>query len=160
WQDDDNANGIYNVYVRGFDSDGNVRFQKSIVNSTDPDVLNATVPTIAMAPDGRFVVAWRSGLKEIKARTYNADGTPATDETVVVTPTNEAGTMNSPDVAMDASGNFVVTWADDTDGNGSFQVRARGYAFNLGVRFNAKTINVNSSGQQVNPAVAMRGNGD
>jgi uncharacterized repeat protein (TIGR02543 family) len=63
-------------------------------------------------------------------------------------------------VAIDDSGNFVVTWADDADGNGVFQVRARGFAHDNTQRFATKTINSIAAGQQINPAIAMAGNGD
>lgn len=160
WQDDTNHNGVFNIYVRGFDADGNVRFEKTIVNPTGQDVVSGTKPTIAMAGDGRFVVAWQSAGNEIKARTYNANGTPVGAGALTLVSATGNGTVNNPDVAMDNSGNFVVTWADDTDGNGSFQIKAGGYNFNLGTVYAPATVNTDATGQQVNPAIAMSANGN
>lgn len=161
WQDDHDNNDIYNIKVRGFDPDGNVRFQSSIVNPANQNAVNAIQPDIAMAADGRFVVAWASNNREIYARSYNADGTPVSPAAVEVTSVNTAnGTVNSPSVAINSAGNFVVAWADDNDGNGSFQVKARGFSFEGAQRIATKTINSVASGQQWKPAIAMADNGD
>lgn len=156
WEDDHDANGVWQIYTRGFDSDGNVRFAESIVNS---GTASCTNPAIAMAADGRFVVAWQSASTAIKVRAYNANGTAAGTEQTVKS-VSSPGVLNNPDVAIDDAGNFVVCWSDDADGNGSYQVHARGYAFNYTQRFAEKTINTIAQGQQRNPVIAMAGNGD
>jgi len=160
WEDDPDENGIYQVMVRGFDPDGNERFARQVVNPTGVNVVNATNPSVAMAADGRFVVVWQSGTTELRMRLYNADGQPvqASDRSVTLVPST--GSVNNPDVAMDNSGNFVVTWADDNDGNNTFQILARGFNSLYQDRFTTKTVNGNSGGQQVNPVIAMAGNGD
>lgn len=77
-----------------------------------------TEPAIAMNRGGRFVVVWEKGSNyytgtvrgsAIMARVYNANGVPLTNQFVVNTTT--AGGHWTPDVAMDAHGNFVVVWA-------------------------------------------------
>jgi hypothetical protein len=60
---------------------------------------------------------------------------------------------------MDRDGRFAVTWADDRDGNGSFQVRVRGYLPNREPWFSERTANENSTGQQTHSDVAMNADG-
>jgi hypothetical protein len=160
WKEDDNSNGIYHLLVRGFDPDANERFSKRIANTIGVDTINVTHPAIAMAADGRFVVAWQSGSTAIKMRAFNADGSPVLNsgEQTVVSVTT--GTVNWPDVAMDNSGKFVVTWADDRDGDGTFDIRARGFYINYLQSFAEKVVSTVSSGQKQEPNIAMAGNGD
>lgn len=159
WEDDNDDNGIYNLLVRGFDSDGNERVAKTIVNTLGPNAINAINPSMAMAPDGKFVITWQSGSTAIKMRSYNADGTPIGVEEQTVISVTAPGTVNNPDVAMDDTGNFVIAWADDADGNGTFQIRAKGFTTNYVERFPAKTVNTIATGQQQNPVIAMAGDG-
>ncbi len=160
WEEDNDNNGIYHLFARGFDSDGNVRFAKTIVNTVGVNSINAVNPSMAMRPDGKFVLAWQSGTTEIKMRSYNADGTPTGAAEQVVTSVTGPGTVTNPDVAVDNAGNFIVVWADDADGNGLFEIRARGFNASNVPRFAAKTINTVAAGQQVNPVIAMAGNGN
>lgn len=159
WEDDSNKDGIRRILVRGFDADGNERFADAAVNSQGTNTVDVSNPHIAMCPDGRFVVAYQSESKAIMARTYNADGTPTGSSEMTVLSTT-GGTLRNPDVAIDDSGNFVVVWEDDADGNGSYQVRAKGYTFSGTQRFAPKAVNAIATGQQLNPAIAMASNGD
>ncbi|MGI8908096.1 MAG: InlB B-repeat-containing protein [Candidatus Sumerlaeaceae bacterium] len=160
WEEDSDENGIYNIVVRGFDADGNARFASSVVNTAGVNTTNATNPAIAMAADGTFAVTWRSGTTAIKTRAYSATGTPIGVGEQSVISVTAPGIVRNPDVAMDDAGNFVVAWSDDADGNGSFQVRARGFTSSYVQRFAAKTINTIAAGQQQNPVIGMAANGD
>lgn len=160
YEDDDDANGVFRIFVRGFDADGNERFADTVVNTAGVNTTNAVNPAIAMAADGKFAVAWQAGTTAIRMRSYNANGTPiGTGEQTVVSVTSP-GTVKNPDIGIDDAGNFVVTWTDDADGNGSFQVRARGFTSSYTQRFAAKTVNTIATGQQQNSVIAMAGNGD
>ena len=160
WAEDNDDNGKYNILMRGFDADGNERFTKRTVNTDGVNSVSATNPAIAMMPDGRFVVTWQSGDTAIKVREYSANGTPVGSAEQTVLSTTAPGTLNNPDVAVADNGDYVVTWGDDNDGNGSFQIRARGFSSNYTQRFAAKTVNAVAAGQQQNPAIAMAANGD
>ena len=80
--------------------------------------------SIATNADGDFVVTWGEG-SEIKARMYNADGTPAGDAFQVNTTT--ANDQQNPSVAMNAAGEFVIVWDSAADDglrfDGSLTVR-------------------------------------
>ena len=80
------------------------------VNSTTAD--SQTTASMAMDADGDFVVAWQSNLQDgsgngIFAQRYNAAGVAQGVEFRVNTTT--ANFQVSPDIAMDADGDFVVT---------------------------------------------------
>jgi hypothetical protein len=70
-------------------------------------------PSVAIAPNGQFVVVWRSDGQDgsgegVYAQRYNADGSKAGGEFRVNTTT--ANDQTHPIVAMDHAGNFVVVW--------------------------------------------------
>jgi hypothetical protein len=87
-------------------------------------------PYVAMDVDGDFLVAWNApdGLSSgIFARRYNALGEPQGDPFAVNQVTT--GVQWFPTAAMDAAGNFAVTWTGKPQVNGRFAIYAR--------RFNA-----------------------
>jgi len=70
-------------------------------------------PSIAMDADGDFVVSWNSYKQDgseygIYAQRYTANGTPVGNEFLVNTETVNSQTLSS--IAMDADGDFVVSW--------------------------------------------------
>jgi len=53
----------------------------------------------------------------------------------------------------------VVTWEDDADDNGKYQVMARGFTSLGAEAFPDLTVNKESAGQQLNPSVAIASDG-
>lgn len=158
WEDDSDSNGVFVIRMRGFDADGNVTLGESVVNSLSTNTLSATNPSIAMAADGRFAVAFQTSTTDVRVRLYNANGTANGAEFTV--PTVAGGSKRAPDVGMADNGDFIVTWEDDADGNGSYQIRARGFLANKTQKWAEKTINSVATGQQFAPAIGMAANGD
>jgi ABC-type transport system involved in cytochrome c biogenesis ATPase subunit len=161
WEDDQDENGLYQIYARGFNANGGQKFADMTVNTkSDGQQLK---PAIAMAPNGDFVVVWEDDNNEnrvyqIYARGFNANGSQKfADMTVNSVST---GQQYNPAVAMASNGDFVVVWEDDQDKNGLYQVYARGFNANGSQKFADKTVNSISSGQQLKPKVAMASNGD
>jgi len=73
---------------------------------------NQQRPSVAMNASGSFVVAWDDdGLLDVNvySRIYDAAGTPQSGD-IQVSVTLLLGSNISPYVAMDDTGNFVVTW--------------------------------------------------
>ncbi|MFM7426568.1 MAG: cadherin domain-containing protein [Elainella sp.] len=114
--------GTRGVYVRRFNADGTPKDTNDILVNTyvTGDQVHSTV---AMAPDGSYVVVWESFGQPgdagwgVKARLFNADGTAKGDEITVNTYTTS--TQRNASVSMDASGNFVVTWTSDRGSSGN-----------------------------------------
>jgi hypothetical protein len=161
YEDDRDGNDFYNIYMRGFNSDGSQRFSDRRVN---PDSSGQQRdPAIAMAPDGSFVVVYEddrdgNGINDIFMRGFNEDGTERFSERKVNS--DSSGRQHSPVVAVDQNGDFVVAWQDDKDGNGFYEILMRGFNSNGSERFSDRVANGVSAGDQRLPAIAMAPNGN
>jgi hypothetical protein len=118
--------------------------------------------TVAMDAAGDYVLAWSaydagSAAWRVDAQLFTPDGTPRTG---VLSVSTQAGDQMYPAVAMDAAGNFVVTWAAyGADGDG-WAVRARQFDAGgnpLGGEF---LVNQFAAGDQVYPAAARNAAGN
>ena len=126
-------------------------------------------PSVAMDADGDFVVVWRSNGSSgtdtnsysVHGQRYNADGSTAGSQFQINTYTT--GRQDSPSVAMDADGDFVVVWRS----NGSSGTDTDSYSIQ-GQRYNADgstagsqfQVNTYTTNRQENPAVAIDADGD
>ena len=128
------------------------------IQTINPNVAQA----VATDANGNYVVVWASNLQDgagygVYAQRFNADGTPAGAEFRVNTTT--ANDQLSAAVAMDTSGNFVVTWMSDLQdgsGNGIYAQRYNAAGVAQGVEFR---VNATTTGSQSSPAVAMSASG-
>ncbi len=124
---------------------------------------NQVDPSVAIDADGDHVVVWASDNQDgngkgIYAQRYDATGAAVGGEFRVNTTT--AGDQVRSAVSMDSNGNFIVTWASNNQDGDKYGI--------YGQRFNAAgvaqggefLINVTTTGQQDQPAVAMDANGD
>jgi hypothetical protein len=117
------ANGL-SIKARLFDADGTAATPEFRVNATTAG--DQFEPVIAALPDGTFVVAWSdtsatagdTSGQAVRARLFDADGLPASDEFVVNATTFQR--QGEPSIAALADGRFVVSWSDDSGvyGNG------------------------------------------
>ena len=161
WEDDIDNNDFFQIWAAGFNSDGSLRFNRITVNSEAAGQQKN--PDIAMSPNGEFVVVWEddqdgNGRFNILGRGFNADGTPRfSDRLMALT---GAGASVDPSIGMADDGSFVVTWADDEDYNGFYQIKARGFNSNGSQRFSPMTVNSAGAGQQIQPDIALNSNGD
>ena len=152
WQDDQDNNGVSQIHARGFNSDGSQRFSTITVNSSNRgDQIN---PNIAMASNGDFIVTWQDDpnlddLYNVLARRFDSSGS---GQSITYTGNQDpAGDHRFPDVAMDSLGHyFVLTWQDDTDNNGVYQIHARSNLY-----FSTITVNSVNTGNQTEPHIAM-----
>jgi hypothetical protein len=80
----------------------------------DYSTIDSGEPKVAMDSHGNFVVAWTNflpgGKSDVEARIYNSAGAPVTGTLPVAA---SARPEHAPDVAMDANGNFVVSYTYD-----------------------------------------------
>lgn len=115
WQDD--RNGNYDIYAQRYSYGGSPSGSNFRVND-DVGTSYQYYPVVAKDGSGNFVIAWadyRSGA-DIYAQRYSFDGTPAGSNFKV---NDDVGSFIQyyPAVTADNSGNFVITWMDNRDGN-------------------------------------------
>jgi hypothetical protein len=128
------------------------------------------VPRIAAGADGRFAVVWQSDVSpgddefsSIRARVFNANGTPVGDDFQVNLSSD--GDQVDPDIAMADNGDFAVVWYDDADRPGSSQIgrgrdsRVRLFNASGGARSGEIQVNTQTQSTQSQPSVAMRPDG-
>jgi hypothetical protein len=122
-----------------------------------------TPHAVAMNPsNGNYVVVWSSqgqnagGGWDVYFQRYNAAGVAQGAETLVDTPANGVNQQYA-NVAMNASGNFVVTWSGQQGGNWNIYARqynasgvAQSSAFVVDIPTNAdqeySTVSLNDAG--------------
>jgi len=125
------ARDFGDVLARRYDADGAPRGPEFQVN-VEPFAIGpfdrlAVWSTVAMAADGRFIVAWTSGGKsyDIVARRYDAAGCPGGPELRV--DTHEANRQQCPSAAMAPDGHAVVAWWSQWQDGSWWGVYARLY---------------------------------
>jgi VCBS repeat-containing protein len=164
--------GAEDVRGRIFEADGT---PVSVNGSTSDFLITTTTAfaqiqsTATLLPDGRFVVTWASGdfslptEYDIKARVFNADGTPAavngsTDEFTVNNTT--ASYQANPSVVPLTGGGFMVTWHSfETTTGTNYDVRARIFGSSGTASGNDFVINTTTSGEQAGSMAATLADG-
>lgn len=111
WRDQDTTA----IFVQIFTADGTPRTGRIAVSVAGVD---ATLPALAVNDSGEFVVAWRwPDLRKrdsgIMARRFDATGQPS-GAGFLVDESRFVGDVTRPAVAIDAQGNFVVSWIVET----------------------------------------------
>lgn len=149
WEDDD-------IKARGFRANGSQSVAPLVVNASSRGEQRR--PAVAMSTGGGFVVAWEddandNDVYQIEARSFRANGQQQLAQLTVNT--TASGQQRNPVIASDALGQFVVAWQDDTNDNGVYEIKARAFSSAGAELMKQQTVNSNSSGQQVLPAVAL-----
>jgi len=161
WQSSGQDGNFYGVYAQRYSADGVAAGAEFLVNTTT--VNSQGDPSIAMDADGDFVVSWQSFNQDgeadgVYAQRYNADGLAAGAEFLVNTHTASAQRNSS--IAMDADGDFVVSWVSFLQDGSSWGVYAQRYNAD-GVEADAEfLVNTTTANAQVNPSIAMDADGD
>lgn len=150
------------VFAQVYDRTGKAFGSRIRINQSVLGVQN--MPSVAMDSDGNFVVTWTSFADgadsngAIYARRYNIVGTALSDQFLVNT--TIMNRQDSPDVAMDSDGDFVIVWQSDLqDGNmgGCFGQRYTSTGAKAGSEFQINTYTLD---KQIEPKVAMDANGE
>ncbi len=117
-------------------------------------------PAIAMDEEGNFVIVWNSYLQDgssngIFGQRFNSNCNPAGSEFQINTETS--GNQREPAVAMDAEGNFVVTWyGPGEDKEDIFARRFNSNGQPLGSEF---SVNAHTNDKQLYPSAAINNDG-
>jgi hypothetical protein len=119
-------------------------------------------PNVASDRDGNYVIAWSSRGQDgsdfgVRAQRYAANGTPVGPEQAVNQFTTDR--QIGADVAMDASGNYVVVWESFKQVGLTYEIYARRYT-PAGPAGNEFRVSLTPNITKRNPAVAMDSAGD
>jgi hypothetical protein len=118
WEDG-YSNTDHDIYAQMYNPDGSRRGGQIAVET---NTAFQSSPRVAMDANGDFVVVWQEdvshlpsdGLNDsndsIVARTFDSNGNALTGRISIAFGPGGIATNVTPDVAMDAAGNFVVTW--------------------------------------------------
>lgn len=166
WADDPDGNGFFNIPYRVVSPAGTV-LGSGYANANSAG--QQLVPKVSVDPDGApnsttavaFSVVWEdiqgTAAATVKASGYTGTTTKAYEVTVNLT----GGSHHRPDVAVSASGDAIVVWDEDTDGNGFFNIGLTRLAKTNGaVVLSRRSANTQGGGQQQHPAAAANFNGD
>ena len=160
WTSDGQDGSGYGVYAQRYDASGAAIGAEFRVNTT---TTNWQMESAVAMASGSFLISWSSAEQDgggfgIYARLYNAGGEPVGAEFRVNTTTS--GNQRYSSVAMDSSGNFVVSWTSTGQDGGGDGVYARLYNLAgtpLGSEFRVNTL---TTGDQRYSTVAMDSDGD
>ncbi len=160
WQAEDSSD--YGIFARLYNALGEAQGAEFQVNTTESG--RQSEPAMAMDADGDFVVTWTSNVTsyptgyDILGQRFDAAGAPRGSEFRV----NEviSGRQVRQAVAMDADGDFVVAWEDDSQDGSYAGVFARRFDAGGVARGGEFQVNTTTMDQQSDPAVAMDADGD
>jgi hypothetical protein len=155
---DPDASGIF---ARRYDRGGDPVGGEIPVNTHTTG--DQALPSVALAEDGRFVVAWSSAAQDgsdfgVFAQRFDASGNPVGLELPVNTFT--AGTQSIPSVASDPTGGFVVVWHSDGQDGSGFGVFGRRYDQAGMPRGGEFRVNTRTADQQGGASVASEASGE
>lgn len=162
WAKDDDGNKYADIAVRRITPAGTVTTLPRPHASGDGDQLR---PTVAVAGDGSYGVAWESTadgstLNQVYASSWSPTGAARYQDVQVSTiNSGAAGSNRRPDAAIDDAGNMVVAWEEDADGNGGLNIGVAKLTTSGGFAVARKVANSLTDGQQTRPAVASAGDG-
>jgi hypothetical protein len=121
-----------------------------------------SAPSVGMDPvSGAYVVVWQSKNQyssssgyDIYGQLYNADGT--TSGSMFLVNTTTTNDQITPSVSMNASGNFVVTWAslDQVSSSSGYDIYGRFYSATSGAS-SEFLVNTTTTASQREPSVAL-----
>ena len=161
WSSFGQGGSAYEVYAQRFNAAGVAQGSEIHVNTFTTN--NQAIPSVAMDADGDFVITWTStgqdgNLDGVYARRYNAAGVAQGNEFRVNTFTTSSQGRSR--VAMNADGDFVITWTSSGQDDSSFGVYAQRYSATgmaLGSEFR---VNTYTTDRQTHAMVAMDADGD
>jgi hypothetical protein len=143
-----------------YDQYGQAQGAQFVINTYTTD--NQSAPSVAMDAEGDFVVAWAgegaSDSSGVYARVYDQFGNATGDQFLVnqYTP----GLQNEPSVAMDAEGDFAVTWTSYGQNGNTTGIYARLFNWQGMAQTGEMQVNTTVTSRQDRSDVAMDQNGD
>jgi hypothetical protein len=151
----------FGIYGQRFDTNGNTLGIEFRVNTYT--LADQSLPSVAMDSDGDFVVCWEGSQPGISggniyAKRFDNNGNEQGNEFQVNT--IFTGEQTEPAVAMNSSGDFIVTWTGEVENGSPYDIYAQRFNNSgtfLGAEFNVNTV---TYGNQNSPAISMNDDGD
>lgn len=147
------------IFMQRFDSAGAKIGSEELVNQTIGGMQHD--PSVGMAADGSFVVTWSGPSAAdgsgVYARRFNADGTAASEETLVNTTTT--GRQTEPSISVNASGVYVITWTSRDPATDDRDIFAQRFNAAGEAQGNEFRVNTTTAGLQQESSVAMQDDG-
>ncbi len=161
WASDGQDGSGWGVYAQRFNATGIPQGPEFRVNTTAAG--DQMYPSVAMDARGDFVITWSSQGQDgsgwgIYAQRYDHNGNPVGSEFQVNTTTN--GDQEFSNVAMDAVGDFAVTWSSHGQDGSGWGIYAQLYSSNGSPVGGELRVNTATAGDQINSRVAMNINGN
>jgi len=110
WQDDHTGNA--RLYSRIFYKDGTPKDSSFVINE-DTTLINLYYLSMAMAPNGDYVIVWsadKDGVTSIYWKWYSNDGTAIANSELVTSISDEVFISSFIDIAIGKEGKMVVVW--------------------------------------------------
>lgn len=156
----DYRNGTSDIYYQQYNSDGVAQGSNRKAND-DAGSEYQSYPTIAIDGEGNFVIAWadyRNSNPDIYFQRYNSSGISLG---INIKANDDAGSaaQDTPTIAMDGEGNFVIAWTDSRNGNWDIYNQL----YNSSGTVQGKNIKANDdvgSYNQLNPTIAIDSGGN
>ena len=160
WQSSGQDGSSDGIYGQRHNADGTTTGSEFRVNTYTSGAQREA--SVAVDSDGDFVVAWRSAGQDgssygIFAQRFDSDGVAAGSEFRVNTTT--ANAQRAPEVAMDADGDFVVTWHSNGQDGSGYGIYAQRYSADGTAVAGEFQVNTYTSGAQSNASIAMADDG-
>jgi hypothetical protein len=159
WQSSNDQDGDeIGVVMRRYNNAGTALTGEAVVNNTTAG--NQSQPALGMNASGAFVLSWSSDLQDgsstgVIAQRFTSAGAESGAEFVVNSFTT--GAQNNPAVALNAAGDFMVSWVSaNQDGSltGVYAQRYTAAGAAVGVEFRVNTTTTNF---QEEPDITLRG---
>jgi hypothetical protein len=160
WSSHDQDGSGWGVYAQRYNSAGAPQGGEFQVNTYTQD--DQMYSTAAMDAHGNFVITWSSHNQDgsgwgVYGQRYNAAGVRQGGEFRINTYTQDDQEYST--VAMDANGNFFVTWSSHNQGSSYWGVYGRQFNAAGAALGNEFQVNTTISGDQQYSSVAMDGKG-
>jgi len=122
---------------------------------------NQSTPSISVDKTGNFVMVWtdkRNGDSDIYAQRYSNESI-ALGPNFKVNDDQGGARQNVPSISADESGNFVIVWSDERNGNRD--IYAQRYSSDgSALETNFKVNDDHGNGRQSGPSISAYGNGN
>jgi hypothetical protein len=160
----------WGIYAQRYNSNGVRQGSEFLVNTFTN--LNQINSSIAMDSDGDFVITWQSalGISELNQSTQDGSGwgiyaqkfNPLGQKQGSEFRVNSFTTNNQfePSVAMNSIGNFIITWASQSQDGSGLGVYAQRYNSNGESQGSEFLVNSYTTSEQYQPSIAMNSTGD